>query len=197
MYNVSIWDVVIFIPLGFFRILRSNPLNWGNYSRRFHLLLHLEEYKIRKDIHQCSLNKVPLTFYEMDKNMLVVKVIPFTKTQSYFNLQTLFMWKIWLFANVTWTSGRTFLEQVSDSADWMYSWGDSFEAEDGQGFLQRMGRWCGWGTNLLENLWRVRHNSFENNQRFSFCLVHLGNINLVSICYQFVKNNRKDFSLLV
>ncbi|XP_015240104.1 PREDICTED: putative helicase mov-10-B.1 [Cyprinodon variegatus] len=54
-------------------ILRSNPLNWGNYSRRFHLLLHLEEYKIRKDIHQCSLNKVPLTFYEMDKNMLVVK----------------------------------------------------------------------------------------------------------------------------
>ncbi|XP_021175631.2 putative helicase mov-10-B.1 [Fundulus heteroclitus] len=53
--------------------LEEKSLNWTNYSWRFHLLLHLEEYAITTALEKCNRDEVLLVTHQTEKDMLVLR----------------------------------------------------------------------------------------------------------------------------
>uniref|UniRef100_A0A8C4GF93 RNA helicase n=1 Tax=Dicentrarchus labrax TaxID=13489 RepID=A0A8C4GF93_DICLA len=55
------------------------PLNWNNYSQRFHLLLHLEEFQQKTDIEKYNQDDVPLFRHKSNTNLFVLQITGVSK----------------------------------------------------------------------------------------------------------------------
>ncbi|XP_014907512.1 putative helicase mov-10-B.1 isoform X3 [Poecilia latipinna] len=53
--------------------LEKQPLKWGNYSWRFHLLLYLEEYAISTALQECNQEDILVVTHPTEKYILILK----------------------------------------------------------------------------------------------------------------------------
>uniref|UniRef100_A0A671WFQ8 Mov10 RNA helicase n=1 Tax=Sparus aurata TaxID=8175 RepID=A0A671WFQ8_SPAAU len=60
--------------LDLFRALQR-PLEWSNYSERFHLLLHLEEFQMKKEIEIYNEGNVPIFRHKRRTDLFILQVI--------------------------------------------------------------------------------------------------------------------------
>lgn len=63
-----------------FRALQR-PLEWSNYSERFHLLLHLEEFQMKKEIEIYNEGNVPIFRHKRRTDLFILQVMLLTFTQ--------------------------------------------------------------------------------------------------------------------
>ncbi|CAK6951506.1 putative helicase mov-10-B.1 isoform X1 [Scomber scombrus] len=55
--------------------LQETLLNWKNYSKRFHLLLHLEELQLKTEIEKFNQDDVTMFRDKSNKNLLILKIV--------------------------------------------------------------------------------------------------------------------------
>lgn len=73
IFHVAGWDL--------FRNL-CRPLNWVDYSQRFHLLLHLEEFHMKTEIEKYNQSNVPLSRHKRNTYLVVLKVMRLTHNKT-------------------------------------------------------------------------------------------------------------------
>ncbi|XP_070766761.1 putative helicase mov-10-B.1 [Enoplosus armatus] len=59
--------------------LQKRPLNWKNYSWRFHLLLHLEEHQLKTEVEKYIPNAVPMFRHESNADLLILQIADVSK----------------------------------------------------------------------------------------------------------------------
>ncbi|XP_044065668.1 putative helicase mov-10-B.1 [Siniperca chuatsi] len=59
--------------------LQKRPLDWKNYSRRFHLLLHLEELHLTKETEKYIQNAVPMFRHKSNTDLVILQIAGVSK----------------------------------------------------------------------------------------------------------------------
>lgn len=60
----------------------EKPLDLKNYSKKFGLLLHLEEHQLKKEFKKFNRDNVPLCRHEKNPNIFIMQVMHHTDTHT-------------------------------------------------------------------------------------------------------------------